>query len=123
MRTAELAWLGVEQRIMQKKKVSGRKAAGHRSDAIRLAIEIYRRTSKKKSATSKGGILPRGIYSIRLRVTDKNGRTRRNRKGVLLQTTAEAENQSTRRDRLSVSLQRPASVRTRDQAFWSLIRS
>jgi hypothetical protein len=116
--------VGVEQRIMQKKKVSGRKAAGQRSDAIRLAIEIYRRRpSKKKSATSKGGILPRGIYSIRLRVTDKNGRTRRNRKGVLLQTTAEAENQSTRRDRLSVSLQRPASVRTRDQAFWSLIRS
>src|SRR5262245_39712685 len=113
---------------MQRKKVSGRKSAS-RSAAIRLAIEICRRTPfKEKSATSKGGTLPRGIYSIKLRATDKNGPTNRNRHVDILQTTAEADVRSGRQVSLSISLrrsakQRASATRTRDQAFWSLIRS
>jgi hypothetical protein len=110
---------------MKRKKGSNRRA-NRRPEPIRLLIEIHRWRPAERKSAARGSLIPPGILSIKLRAVDKDGKPRRNRKGVLLQAALKAEVERPPRSNLKnlrVALQRPTAVRTRDQAFWSLMRS
>ena len=66
-----------------------------------------------------------GTHSVTARLVDKNGQALVSAGGPLAATGAGRINPSppAKGDTLRVALQRSAAVRTRDQAFWSLIRS
>jgi hypothetical protein len=66
-----------------------------------------------------------GVHSVTVRLVDEHGRTVDGAKGPMTVTglTRVKPSALNKSDVLRVALQRPSSVRTRDQAFWSLIRS
>jgi hypothetical protein len=108
---------------MKRKKGSSRRA-NRRPEPIRLLVEIHRWRPAKRNSAARGSFIPPGILSVKLRAVDKDGKPRRNRQGVLLQATLKADVEKSPKpslNRVRVALQRPSAVRTRDQAFWSLI--
>jgi hypothetical protein len=110
---------------MKRKKKGSNPRASRRPEPIRLLIEISRWRPAKRKSAARGSFIPPGILSIKLRAVDKDGKPRRNRKGVLLQAALKAEVERPPKsslNRVRVALQRPSAVRTRDQAFWSLIQ-
>ena len=66
-----------------------------------------------------------GVRSVTVRLADEHGRTVDSAKGPMTVTglTRVKPSALNKSDVLRVALQRPTSVRTRDQAFWTLIRS
>jgi hypothetical protein len=71
------------------------------------------------------GVSP-GVHSVTLRLLDERGRTVESvDHGPVMatDTTRITPSRLNKSDVLRVALQRPTSVRTRDQAFWTLIRS
>ena len=66
-----------------------------------------------------------GTHTVAARLVDERGRVVESANGPMIATATARIKPSrlSRGDTLRVALQRPATVRTRDQVFWSLIRS
>ena len=69
--------------------------------------------------------MPAGTHTVSALLVDERGAavTLGHNPVVLTGTARVRAQRLSRGDTLRVALQRPAAVRTRDQAFWSLIRS